>query len=412
MKKLFIFLCAGGLIFFVTSPLIAGGIDNKNNFSAEWIRTLNRNAATDSADIVVYNPSGVMKMEDGFYVNLSIQYAMKDYSHTLAGTEYDTDEPDTVPSLFGVYKKGRWAGIAAFTIPCGGGSVNYKRGDATTVGLGTQIIAGSGGFFDTIKDQAIEGESYYYGLTVGGAYAVNEKLSVSLGLRYIDANREFKGHATLSGLAPDTTYGVDYEETDDGWGGIIGLNYAPTEELNIGLRYETKTSIDLKTKLKKDTVPGGLVTDGAVRNRDLPALFSVGASYTFTPKVRVEAGITYYLNDSADWDDNPITGADETKKDNGYDAGVTLEYTFNPQWKGSVGYMYTDVGLDPDNMSIEAPELDAHTIGFGVGYEPISDMNLNLGVLKTFYDDAKTTSGIEFDKDVIIIALGIQYKFK
>ena len=48
--------------------------------------------------------------------------------------------------------------------------------------------------------------------------------------------------------------------------------------------------------------------------------------------------------------------------------GVALEYTFNSQWKGSIGYMYTDVGIDPDNMSIEAPELDAHTIGFGVGY--------------------------------------------
>lgn len=412
MKRLIIVLCAVSLIVSSASLLCAGGIDNKNNFSAEWMRTLNRNAATDSADIVVYNPAGVMKMDDGLYTNLSIQYAMKDYSHNLGGTDYDTDEPDIVPGLFGVYKKGRWAGFAAFSIPCGGGSVDYKRGDATTVGLGTRIIAGSGGLFSAIKDQRLEGESYYYGYTVGGAYAVNEKLSVSLGARYIDAQREFKGFATLSGLAPDTTYEVDYEETDDGWGGIVGLNYAPTEALNIGLRYETKTSIDLKTRLKKDTIPGGLVTDGAVRNRDLPALFSAGASYKVTPRVRVEAGLTYYLQDSANWDDNPVSGADETKKDNGYDVGVALEYAFNSQWKGSAGYMYTDVGIDTDNMSIEAPELDAHTIGFGVEYKPVSAMNVNLGVLKTFYDDAKTTSGIEFDKDVVIIALGIQYKFK
>ena len=37
--------------------------------------------------------------------------------------------------------------------------------------------------------------------------------------------------------------------------------------------------------------------------------------------------------------------------------------------------------------------------------------DLNLGILKTFYDDATTTTGIKYEKDVVIIALGIQYKF-
>lgn len=77
MKKLFTLLFVGGLIFSTASPLIAGGVDNKHNFSAEYIRTLNRNAATDSADAVAYNPAGVVKMEDGLYVSLSGQYVKK-----------------------------------------------------------------------------------------------------------------------------------------------------------------------------------------------------------------------------------------------------------------------------------------------------------------------------------------------
>ncbi|GAG03979.1 unnamed protein product, partial [marine sediment metagenome] len=55
MKRLLVFLCVSALVFAVASPLMAGGIDNKTTFSAEWVRTLNRNATTDSADGVVYN---------------------------------------------------------------------------------------------------------------------------------------------------------------------------------------------------------------------------------------------------------------------------------------------------------------------------------------------------------------------
>ena len=243
-------------------------------------------------------------------------------------------------------------------------------------------------------------------------------ISVSLGARFVDASREFKGHATLGVAgAPglfDTTYNVDYEETGDGWGGILGVNISPTEELNIGLRYETKTSIDLETDVTTNTLPGALnplITDGFERNRDLPALLGLGVSYKFTPKIRAEANLTYYFNDDADWEDVPITAGDETQKDDGYDVGIALEYTFNPKWKASVGYMYTNVGMDPDNMSIETPEIDASTIAGGVAFKPTPDWDINLGILKTFYDDATTTSGIKYEKDVIIIGLGVQYKF-
>ncbi|UCD86688.1 MAG: hypothetical protein JSV01_02615, partial [Desulfobacterales bacterium] len=92
MKRLLVFLCVSALVLAVATPLLAGGIDNKHNFSAEYARTLNRNAATDSADGVAYNPGGTVKMEDGFYINLTGQYAFKDYSNTFNGTEYDSDE--------------------------------------------------------------------------------------------------------------------------------------------------------------------------------------------------------------------------------------------------------------------------------------------------------------------------------
>jgi long-chain fatty acid transport protein len=422
MKKLFVFLCVAVLIASSAYPLFAGGIDNKTNWSAEWVRSLNRNAATDSADAASYNPAGVMKMDNGFYLNATGQYALKEYSNTepntapFSGTKYTTDEPDFVPSLFALYKQDKWSAYGAVTVVVAGGKVDYENGDNTTAKIGWGIIRPSGGAFTSILDQRLEGKSYFIGYTIGGAYKINDMISVSLGARFVDASREFKGHATLGGgFAGTQTYSVDYEETGNGWGGILGVNIAPTEELNIGLRYETKTSIDLETSVTTNTLPGalnGLITDGFKRNRDLPALLGLGVSYKFTPKIRVEADLTYYFNEDADWEDAPITtSADETKKDNGYDIGIACEYTFTPKWKASVGYMYTNVGIEPDNMSVETPELDAATFAGGVSFKPTPDWDVNLGILKSFYGDAVTSTGIFYEKDVVIIALGVQYKF-
>jgi len=270
--------------------------------------------------------------------------------------------------------------------------VDYEDGMATTYDMALQTIQLSGGLLNNIVSQELEGESFYYGYTVGGAYAVNDMLSVSLGARYIDARREFEGSATLnhttSPVASLTTHQVKYEETGTGWGGIIGVNMTPTEKWNIGIRYETQTDLDLETDEKEDTL--GVVTDSAERNRDLPALLGIGASHQCTPNFRVEANFTLYLNDNADWDDDPLTMGDETEKDNGYDVGIALEYTFMPQLKGSVGYMYTNVGIDPDDMSGATPELDAHSIAGGVTYEALPCLNLNLGVLKTFYEEVNS----------------------
>ena len=77
MKR--VLTCVGGLLLscaFV-SAAYAGAIDNKTNWSAEYIRTLNRNAATDYADIAAYNPAGTVKLQDGFILNGSLQYLGK-----------------------------------------------------------------------------------------------------------------------------------------------------------------------------------------------------------------------------------------------------------------------------------------------------------------------------------------------
>jgi long-chain fatty acid transport protein len=411
MKKVAIFLSVACLVFCGASLLLAGGIDNKQNFSVEYLRTFSRNAATDAADVMVYNPAGVMKLENGRYVNLAIFHALKDYSNTIGGVEYESDAPSTVPGLFGLYKTEKWAAFAAFTIPAGGGKVEYDQGDATTFGLASAIIAGMAPVFTTINSMDLEANSFYYGYTLGGAYEVNEMVSVSLGVRYIDATKEAKGSATLSGLAPPTKFVIDYEETADGWGYFAGLNITATEQLNIGIRLETNTKLDFETKVKRQSLPAPLLTHGEKLRRDLPGLLGIGVGYIVGPKIKVEASYTYYLEKNATWEDRATTPRDESKGGDSYDLGIALTYTFSPQLKGSVGYMLTDTGISPDDMLPEAAELDAQTVCGGILYEVTPGLNLNFAVQHTFYEEGTTSTGIVYEKDVTGLGVGIQYRF-
>ena len=403
---------AVGIIFSSSSLLIAGGIDHLHNYSAEYIRSLNRNASTDSADAVAYNPAGVMKMDDGLYANLSVQHILKDYAHMVGGTEYDSDTPSTIPGLFGLYKESRCALFTALTIPSGGGKVEYDDGSVTSLALGQAYMAGANAligfpFYDSIRNQEVEAEKYYMGFTFGLAYSFNDVISISIGTRYIDARKETQGAVTIGassgGASFDQTAEIDYEETADGWGAIVGINISPSKELNIGARYETRTKLDFETDVDRDDL--GILVDGSKARRDLPALLALGVSVRSTPNIRIESNLTYYLNENAKW--NGL----EKNVNNGYDLGIAFEYTFTPRLKGSLGYMYTDGAIKPDDMAPEAPELDGHTISTGLCYKYTDNLHLNFGLGRTFYSEVTTSTGINYEKKVYLTAFGIQYKF-
>jgi long-chain fatty acid transport protein len=419
MKKLLAILCLSSLVLLTSSPLLAGGITNKQNFSVEYLRTSSRNATTDSADAAVYNPAGVTRMEDGIYINAGAFYAFKDYSNTIGGREYSSDEPSIVPSLIGLYKKGKWAAFGAFTIPYGGGKVVYDQGDATTMGYGTLLMAGANyaltqppynlppaPYYSTIISQSIEAESIGYGLTIGGAYQFNDTISIALGVRYINSNKEARAAMTIgSGLGmPPTSFNIDYEETADGLGGFIGLDITPQDSINIGLRYETSTKLDYKTSVNRDDT--GMLVNGAKTREDLPGLLGIGLGYRINPDLKLDMSLTYYLEKSAD-----RQAARFHDVSNGYDLGIALEFVINPKLKGSLGYMYTNITMDPDDMQPEAAELDANTFCGGIVYTFKTGLELNLGVMKNIYNREVTSGGILLDKKLFNIGLGLQYKF-
>lgn len=433
------------LVMILSTTAFAGGVVNKTNWSAEYIRTMNRNAATDYADIVFYNPAGTVHMDRGGFLNVSAHYFPKLYEHTISSSaipfggiegKYESDEPSIVPGLFTVYNAGRWALFFGVSNTVGGGKVIYEDGSLTTVAIGTQVmnfannqlLAGGvppTGIYNTIKSQEIEAESMGPGYMIGGALQVTDQFSLSMGVRYIDAQKSAKGKVTIANvgnpiphLNDDRTGVVDYKMDAQGVGAIFGINFRPSRDTTIAARYETLTSLRYSYTVKEDNLNilalQGITTGTTVRE-DHPATLGLGVSHQFSPKLRAETNLTYYFNNDADWE-----GAQRYFK-NGFDAGVAVEYAITPELLGSIGYLYTSIGMKSKYANEftanlpENPNLDAHSIGLGGAYKVNPNLDLNFGLGGVFYVDddisVQPIGDVDYEKTIYFVAFGIQYKF-
>lgn len=212
------------------------------NHSAEYIRTLNRNASTD-VDAAFYNPAGLVFMKDGLHfmfsnqtmvVNRKIVNTLGNMWHyfeggfsqlaaptvitdwapnalsdsTYTGRKYEKYNLDVfapmLPDFDIVYKLNKLAAFFNFAIlqatPTSG--IKYKDGVPT---LDNGLITIFNGFRNYDKNLAVEpNKSYtdlvnltrnstyyknemYMSATIGGAYKIIEMLSASLGARFIYA---------------------------------------------------------------------------------------------------------------------------------------------------------------------------------------------------------------------------------
>ena len=414
-------------VLLVAGVATAGGIINKQNQSADYMRTLNRNAATDYADAAAYNPAGIMQMKDGFYTKLDVMYFDKDYSNTVPGFgELDQDEPSIIPGLFTVYKQKKWAGFFTFTIPAGGGELDFSNGNARTVALASGVAAYANTNFPTgtpsnyLYTQIDPGflkvkESTVYGFTLGASYAVNDILSFAVGTRYATGVREFEGEATISaqttipGMNDPLSPELNLKEDASGWAGIVGVNVTPNDQLNAALTFISNTKMEYEMEVKRDTLglaPSLGYADGSKRRIDIPGLLALGVSYRFLPQLKTDINFTYYLEKNADID---------TYKDEGnsWDLGLSAEYAFNPQWKASIGYLRTDVHISDDQQlnEPEEPKLDANTVAAGFVWSPLADLDVTFGGAFVSYEGVEDDSGIEYDKTVWNVSAGIQYRF-
>jgi long-chain fatty acid transport protein len=329
-------------------------------------------------------------------------------------------------------------------------------------------------------DIYFKGTSVFFGYQLGLTYKINDIISVYAGARYVTARNTYVGHirdvqidaspteppvpvydlppgsytpgdyirgisqATgIKGSPYETTFTqlagyldgvtgdreVDVEETGSAIAPILGANISVGENLNIGLKYEFKTNMELTTNIN-DEKSGGLFIQDSTVHSDMPALASVGLSYKILPDLRFSAGFHYYFDKSANYgktldETGEQVGNDEVMDDNFFEVALGLEYDITAKFLISGGWLHANTGVTEDYQSDMSFSLTSNTVGAGIGYKFTENLMVNLGAAYVMYQEGEknrfhTMHGVPigpipvtetYYKDALFFGIGLDISF-
>lgn len=378
----------------------AGGLLTNTNQHIAFNRMMSREASI-GIDGVYYNPAGVAFMSEGHHLSLNVQTAMQTRtiknSYALFSNNVNnmSDErafkgkafAPVIPSFQYAYNKNRWSFQANFALSGGGGKCKFDDGlgsferVVSNIGLLGNTLApylggllpvdenianpatGKAGGYGYSFESFMRGRQYYYGLSVGAAYKINDDLSVFAGIRGIYATCNYYGYVKniafvgkggaklpLSSIVdPNDPESSDIElntdQTGYGFTPIIGVDFK-TGRWNFSAKYEFKTHLCLKNQ-------GTVITP-------VNKLNAIGTNLA---KAGVPAQVLQAISPA-------ISQAKENINE------LIAEYDPSQNYK------------DPSDI----PAL----LTVGVGYSPIDALRLNVGF--HWFDDKAATSGYKWTK--------------
>ena len=440
-------------------------IDHIQNYTAEYNANMAQQAAISPTTSAYYNPAGIMRLENGTYLTGGVQVAfgketMKYRTKAGDGGDYSADLLAPIPNFALIKKQDDRAFFWTFGGIAGGGDLKYEDGFA-----GSKVLEDGlpgfdmGGNLVGLKNLNVdgswaEGENMYAQTTIGTAWNINDKLSMSVAGRVIygwrnlkaelnanaDANIPIIGEQHVTGTAS-----IDSERTAWGFGGQIGLNYAANDTWNFAMRYDTKVKLEFEADADSQelvinagplSLKPGLgfesffpqYADGAKYRRDLPAILALGASQKVTDRWTMFYGFNYYFNESAKIDkDVKYTklGTNEVKYtgleyDNGWEISVGTEYWLNEKWAVLAGVNYADTGAPKDSYSDVEFALNSFLVGMGVKYRPDEDTEWVVSTSHYFYESADgnfkekydgLANAQRYDKNISSIGFSYTKKF-
>ncbi len=418
------------VLFLSTTVIFAGNIDILGIRSAEYLMELSRNAVTDCADGVTYNPAGLAFMEDGIHLNFSGQYIGKEYTitGTFLGATEETDVSSNkatpfIPNFYAVYKTGNMAAFGGFTIPAGGGTVDYEQGLFLMPLLQTGLVQAQYGpsHVAIMNEGSMEGTSFYMRGIAGIAYSFNETFSGAVSGRFTSGHRNYKGQGsfTVIDMATGAPVGtadaeLDVDRAATGMSALISVNYRPSDKINLAVRYETATAMDFESTANVTSSWEAIMpflADGATQRRDLPAVAAIGVEMMVNDKFRLGGSANYYFLTACD------QGADDGINDaynDGWEANISGRYQFNQTWAGALGYSYSNYGGSDSTYTDLEYNLDAGLLSGGVNWQANEVMDFTVAGGTTFFNKGEGVgiyTGETYDKKVFFLAVGVNASF-
>jgi long-chain fatty acid transport protein len=370
----------------------------------------------------------------GFQGGLS--YEVNDWLSVAAGVRYVTAKNTYQGHLtdIEVNMGGNWVradgvitGVATSYSTAAAGTSALVAGGAGTLTF-AQLL-GAGKITATQKAQ-FEGALTALGYPVTTPVAAADQV-------YKGAAAKYSATATLLG-----DQAADVEQTGSGICPIFSINISPSKKLNIGIKYEMATKLEIKNKTAKDltvgfTSAGKPVTmfpNDSTGRSDMPALLTIGVDYLLSSALKLSVGGNYYADKAADYghkidkDLNSSTPSvpvsnDEIIDHNGLSLQVGLEYKISDKFLVSGGYSWANKGVNTLYQSDLNYGLATQTVGLGGAYNITDKIQLNLGASNTFYtSDQRTVHHIfsptsdllsleSYKKNTILFGVGLDFRF-
>jgi long-subunit fatty acid transport protein len=342
------------------------------------------------------------------------------------------------PSVYSVYKTGRFAFSGSVNIVSGSGTVNYKNGLPSLERQVADLVPYYQNYLDTliagdITDYEINAEfslrSYFPGLQFNVAYLIDSYWSVAAGMRIVRGKNHYKGSInsiSVSGTNVDgvfekdpveylrtvaenaseptanelnniadnledrITREIDAVQLGYGFTPVLSVNYAPSLYTNWAVKYEFKTKLGLTTdipdQLRDIVIIDGdtVLVDGAEVVSDIPAMLSLGLTRRPSNRFMFYAGVHYYFDKPVDFDGFGSLSMEMIEK-NSYELAFGAEYKLANALRISAGWLLSRPGVNKQYQEATRFSLASNTLGGGIGWRVSDLIDFNFGVSYTLY---------------------------
>lgn len=415
-----------------SSATFAGGLLTNTNQHVAFNRMMSREASI-GIDGVYYNPAGVVFMGEGSHLAINWQAAWQtrtinnDYKLFTNNVNNPTTPRDfkgkavapVIPSFQYAYNKGRWSFQGNIALTGGGGKCTFDNGLGSFEKIVSETAMGAIGLAGAIdyaankilvpgsinpdgtinsanfkpmftSDKAfgnkgaysfnsyMHGRQYYFGLSAGAAYKVNDNFSVYAGLRGIYATCNYYGYVEdikvgnmplYQVLDPSKENSANIELSCDqsgiGFTPMLAVDYK-TGRWNFSAKYEFKTRMRLKNKSVNQLPSIGNLDDN-LKNQ-MNKLFT--GTFMAAGMPQEQAIIKAELTSTKVLEDQTVKATT---------AG--LKQQFDSKIDKAIGEY-----ADGKKIAGDIPSL----LTVGVGYSPIDELRINVGF--HWFDDYNATS--------------------
>ena len=195
---------------------------------------------------------------------------------------------------------------------------------------------------------------------------------------------------------------------------IIGVDYK-FGNFNFAAKYEFKTDIRMKNESTVNEASEidavNKFKDGESVNEDAPAMLALGAQWTPTETVRLNAGWHHYFDKQASWYGN----SQDKLSHNSNELLVGVEWDLSDRMTVSLGGQMTRYGLTDEYMNDLSFVVNSNSIGFGFNYKATDILTLKAGYFQSMYDDydrvTSATVSDSFTRTNHVLGIGCQVDF-